>query len=172
MPPEREQVMSKATELKKKGAELLEDGVTNLAKYKVAVPLIFDLAEAARNARDFARQLDDLAANLSDGAAAYAIDHPTALNVSVMCEAKDGITSGIAEIDGQQYRLTISRDAPKRISGGTLTQRFLEGLPSDWVKSKLGIHVTGMKDATEEELAKYDLHREMKRVWSVIEEVR
>ena len=158
--------MSKATETKKKADALLESGVCNLEQYREAVPLVFDLAEAAANARAFAKVLSDLAGELSDSAAAYAIDHKSALD-EPLADAKDGIKSGVALIGDTKYRLTISQGAPKRISGGTLTQGFLSELPKAWTKQKLALHVTGMKNATAEELAEHDLQRETVRAWSI-----
>ena len=158
--------MSKATEVKKRGEALLENGIANMEQYREAVPLIFALNEAAAGARAFAKALSDNAAELSDLAAAYAIDHKTALD-EPLAEAKDGIKSGTVTIDETLYRLTISQGAPKRISGGSLTQSFLAGLPKAWTKTKLAPYVTGMKNATADELAEHDLQREVARVWSV-----
>ena len=163
--------MSKATEVKKRGEALLENGIANMEQYREAVPLIFALNEAAAGARAFAKALSDNAAELSDLAAAYAIDHKTALD-EPLAEAKDGIKSGVALIGDTKYRLTISQGAPKRISGGTLTQGFLSELPKAWTKQKLALHVTGMKNATAEELAEHDLQRETVRAWSLCDGAR
>ena len=164
--------MSKVTVKMDRAREMRDNGITKVETYREAVPLIFDLKEAARNSREFAHQLDQLAANLADGAAAYAIDHPKALDEPGLREEKDGIKSGFVEIGNQRYKLTISADDPKRKSGGTFTKSFLAGLPPEWVKTRLELYVSGMKDATEEELAKHDLERPTKRVWSIPEKVR
>ena len=156
----------KPSEIKKQADALIEGGVQRMESYRAAVPLVFALRGAAATVKQFAKALDDSASELSRQAAAYAEDHPTALDTP-LAEARDGVRNGTVEIDGVTYRLTVSPDKIKRLDGGNLTQKFLEGLPEDWTSSKLTLREGAFKGLDAEELARHDLRREMKREWSV-----
>ena len=156
----------KASEVKKAGDAILEDGVSTKEQYLRAVPMIFEMRNAIKSAKEWLAILNERHNQLSELAAGYAIDHAKALD-EPLATVKDGIESGTVEIGGETYRLTISPDAPKRISGGNLTQGFLADLPKDWVKTKLVLHQGALEGTSPDELARYDLKRDMKRVWSV-----
>lgn len=156
----------KSSELKKIADSLLEQGITTKEAYRQAVPLVFDLEDAIKETRKWIAMLNDCLKQLSEGAATYAIDHATALDEPLSAE-KDGIQSGSVEIDGETYRLTLSLGDPTRMSGGNLTQDFLKGLPKSWVGSKLTLKQGALSGTSPEQLAKYDLKRDMKRVWSL-----
>ena len=156
----------KPSEIKKQADALIEGGVQRMESYRAAVPLVFALKGAAATVKQFAKALDDSASELSRQAAAYAEDHPTALDTP-LAEVKDGVLNGTVEIDGTTYRLTISPDKIKRLDGGSLTQQFLKGLPEDWTKAKLTLVDGAFKGVGAEELARHDLCRETKREWSV-----
>ena len=156
----------KPSEIKKQADALIENGVQRMESYRAAVPLVFALRGAAATVKQFAKALDDSANELSRQAAAYAEDHPTALDTP-LAEVKDGVLNGTVEIDGTTYRLTISPDKIKRLDGGSLTQQFLKGLPEGWTKAKLTLVDGAFKGLGAEELARHDLCRETKREWSV-----
>ena len=156
----------KPSEIKKQADALIEGGVQRMESYRAAVPLVFALRGAAATVKQFAKALDDSANELSRQAAAYAEDHPTALDTP-LAEVKDGVLNGTVEIDGTTYRLTVSPDKIKRLDGGSLTQQFLKGLPEGWTKAKLTLVDGAFKGLGAEELAKHDLCREIKREWSV-----
>lgn len=157
----------KATELKKMVDALLDEGgVKKMEQYRSAVPTLFEMDEAIANAKDWVKKLVESRNALSESAAAYAIDHPTALDEPITVD-KEGIQSGMVDIDGIEYRLTISSEAPKRISGGNMTKEFLKSLPAEWTQSKLALAVSALKGLATEELEKHDLYRPVKRVWSI-----
>ena len=161
--------MANMRELKKQAEALLEQGVGTKEAYKAALPLLFEVREAAANASNFAKLLKGLAEELSDKAAAYAIDHPTALT-EPLSDYREGMQRGVFKMDGVGYALTISKSDPKRVTGGNLTQEFLAGLPKGWTKPKLEANKDAMKKASAEELAKHDLYCEPKPNWSLIEQ--
>ena len=160
----------KASDLKKECDALLEQGITTKEQYLKAVPMIFELRKAIKGVKDWMTILADRLNQLSEGAAYYAIDHATALD-EPLSTLKDGIESGTVEIGGETYRLTLSRDDAERISGGNFTQEFLKKLPKDWVVSKLVLKQSALSDASSEDMAKHDLKRDVKRIWSISEAI-
>ena len=153
----------KASEVKKQADALLENGgVGTRERFMQALPLLFSL----KALKQFVKALEASADELSRQAAGYAEEHVTALDTP-LAEVREGIRNGTVEIDGTTYRLTVSPDKIKRLDGGTLTQKFLEGLPKDWTKSKFVLVDGAFKGLGAEELAKHDLCREIKREWSV-----
>ncbi|MBO7399416.1 MAG: hypothetical protein J6V10_10020 [Clostridia bacterium] len=161
--------MANMRELKKQAEALLENGVNTKEAYKSALPLLFAVRDAAANASAFGKVLKSLADELSEKAAAYAIDHPTAFTTP-LSDYKDGMQRGEFESDDDvTYALTISKGDVKRVTGGNLTQAFLAGLPKGWTKQKLDANKDAIKKESAEELAKHDLYCELKRTWSMIE---
>ena len=158
------------TEVKKIADELLESGVGTKEQYARSVPLIFQMRDAVKKTKDWLAALNATLDSLSEAAATYAIDHATALDEPLSTE-KDGIESGAVTIDGKTYRLTLSLDMPMRISGGNLTQSFLKGLPKKWVGSKLSLATSALAGTSPDELARYDLKRDVLRGWSVPESI-
>ena len=158
----------KPSELLKQATAILEDGVKTRDAYRAAVPLIFDLREQAKSLGALVKSLRDAADDIGEGAAAYAIDHATALDAP-LAQWKDGIERGTVEIDGRTYALTISDGDVRRISGGNLTQGFLAGLPDDWTAKRLELRKSALRDATADELEGHDLLREKDRDWSLAE---
>ena len=156
----------KPSEIKKQADALIDGGVQRMESYRAAVPLVFALRGAAATVKQFAKALDDSANELSRQAAAYAEEHPTALDTP-LAEARDGVLNGTVEIGGVTYRLTVSPDKIKRLDGGNMTQSFLAGLPEGWTSSRLALVEGAFKGLGAEELARHDLRRETKREWSV-----
>ena len=156
----------KPSEIKKQADALIDSGVQRMESYRAAVPLVFALRGAAATVKQFAKALDDSANELSRQAAAYAEEHPTALDTP-LAEARDGVLNGTVEIGGVTYRLTVSPDKIKRLDGGNMTQSFLAGLPEGWTSSRLALVEGAFKGLGAEELARHDLRRETKREWSV-----
>lgn len=159
-----------AKQVKEKVDAILENGVNTKESYLEAVPAIFEMDEAIKSAKEWVAKLVELRETLSEKAATYAIDHVTALD-EPLAEVKTGIQSGTVDIDGETYRLTISNGDAKRISGGSFTQKFLAGLPDGWTKTKLALVQSALSGATAEDLAKHDMYRPVKRVWSIPEAV-
>ena len=155
----------KPSELLNQANVLLEDGVKTKEAYLAAVPLIFALREQNKNYATLAKSLRDAAGELVDAAAAYAIDHVTALDAP-LAQWKDGIERGTVEIDGREYALTISDGDVRRISGGNLTQDFLAELPDAWTAQKLELKKSALKDVSADELEEHDLLREKNRDWT------
>lgn len=155
-----------AKEVKKLVEALLEAGVTNKTQCLDAIPAIFDMENAIRNAKDWVAKLQDLHDELCERAADYAVDHPS-IFAEPLSEAKEGIVSGIVAVGEKQYRITISDGSPKRADGGNITQAFLKSLPAEWTSEKLALSVSAMKGATADELAIHGLMRPKKRVWSI-----
>ena len=156
----------KPSEIKKQADALIEGGVQRMESYRAAVPLVFALKGAAATVKQFAKALEASADELSRQAAGYAEEHPTALD-EPLAEARDGVRSGMVEIDGVTYRLTISPDRIRRLDGGNMTQSFLAGLPEGWTKTRLALVDGAFKGLDAEELARHELCRETKREWSV-----
>ena len=156
----------KSSEVKKAVDAVLETGVNTKEQYRRAVPLIFEMLKAIKGAKEWLAVLTDRLEKLSDLSAAYAIDHKNGLD-SPLSTDKDGIESGAVEIDGVVYRLTLSLDRPERISGGNMTQDFLAKLPKGFAASKLALKVSALEGMSPDELARYDLKRDIKRVWSI-----
>ena len=156
----------KPSEVKKQADALIEGGVQRMESYRAAVPLVFALRGAAATVKQFAKALEASADELSRQAAGYAEEHPTALD-EPLAEARDGVRSGMVEIDGVTYRLTISPDRIRRLDGGNMTQSFLAGLPEGWTKTRLALVDGAFKGLDAEELARHELCRETKREWSV-----
>ena len=156
----------KPSEIKKQADALIEGGVQRMESYRAAVPLVFALRGAAATVKQFAKALEASADELSRQAAGYAEEHPTALD-EPLAEARDGVRSGMVEIDGVTYRLTISPDRIRRLDGGNMTQSFLAGLPEGWTKTRLALVDGAFKGLDAEELARHELCRETKREWSV-----
>lgn len=156
----------KSSEVKKIVDELIDQGISTREQYMSAVPLIFEMRKAVKGAKDWLAILVDREKQLSELAAGYAIDHKTALDEPLSTD-KDGIESGSVEIDGEDYRLTLSLGHAERISGGNLTQQFLKGLPKGWTTSKLELVQGALAGTSPDELARYDLKRDTKRVWSI-----
>ena len=155
-------------ELKKQAEALLEQGITTKEAYKAALPLMFAVKDAASNANAFAKLLKALADEMSEKAAAYAIDHATALDAP-LSDYRDGMERGFVEpVDGVGYALTISKGDIKRVTGGNLTQEFLAGLPKGWTKQKLEANKAAIKKAGADELARHDLYCELNRTWSQV----
>ena len=161
--------MANMRELKKQAEAMLEQGVGTKEAYKAALPLLFEVRDAAANAFAFAKLLKGLSDELSEKAAAYAIDHPTAFTVP-LSDYREGMHRGVLETDGgANYALTISKGDVKRVTGGNLTQEFLGGLPKGWTKLKLEANKDAIKKESADELAKHDLYCEPKRTWSLID---
>ena len=83
----------KPSEIKKQADALIDSGVQRMESYRAAVPLVFALRGAAATVKQFAKALDDSANELSRQAAAYAEEHPTALDTP-LAEARDGVLNG------------------------------------------------------------------------------
>ncbi len=158
----------KSQDAKKAAEALLEQGVGTKDQYLKAVPMVFEMQRAIKSTRDWLSLLLDVGKQLSEAAAAYAVDHATALD-EPLAERKQGVRSGTVDIGGKTYRLTLSLDDAKRMSGGNLTQEFLARLPAEWTAEKLELKQSALKGMSAEELAQHDLHRDVKRVWSVAE---
>ena len=156
----------KSSELKKIVGNLLEQGIGTKDAYRQAVPLVFEMEKAITDTKEWLAILKDSHDRLSEGAASYAIDHATALDEPLSAD-KDGIESGTVEIEGETYRLTLSKDAPTRISGGNFTQGFLADLPKNLTAQKLTLKTSALEGMSPDELARYDLKRDVKRVWSI-----
>ena len=124
-----------ASALKMRADELTENGITTRESYREALPLLFTMRRAAVSLKAFAKALETSADALSEGAAAYAKDHVTALDEPLHDVAK-GKVSGSVEIDGNVYTLTLTDGPIKRVNGDNMTKDFLEGLPKDWTKTK------------------------------------
>ena len=144
------------------------DEINNREAFLAAVPIIVASQHVAAKLFEKSRKLSAAAAKLSLMAAEYAKTHQTALD-NALHEERDGIISGLVMIDEVNYRLTISKDKPKR-EDGNLTAKFLDSLPPAWTKSKLELSVTAMNDlgVTDENLADYGLFRPEKAVWAEV----
>ncbi len=157
-----------APEVESAANKMIKAKVRTKANLFAALPLVFDLRQAAEEQRKWARGLEALASELADQATAYVADHIKALD-EPLSEFRGNIENGTVEIGGVTYRLTVSPDEPKRIDGGTLNQDFLKLLPEGWTKQYRKLFLSALKDETDGKLEEYGLKRDVKRVWSVVE---
>ena len=157
-----------ASALKMRADELTENGITTRESYREALPLLFTMRRAAVSLKAFAKALETSADALSEGAAAYAKDHVTALDEPLHDVAK-GKVSGSVEIDGNVYTLTLTDGPIKRVNGDNMTKDFLEGLPKDWTKTRPELDVTAINrlGVGEEALFRHGLIRQEKRMWTM-----
>ena len=156
----------KSSELKKQVDELLDQGVTSKEKFRAALPMMSELRASIASTKEWLVLLQGREKLLSEAAATYAVDHATALD-QPLAPVKDGIESGSITIDGVEYGLTLSLDKAKRLSGGNFTKSFLEGLPKEFTASELKLVQSSLAGLSADELARYDLKRDLKRVWSI-----
>ena len=159
--------MKTAKELRKEAEAIILGKVTNREQYELALKMVFETLERAKLLTDAAKAFKHQAERIGELAAAYAQEHETALD-EPLHEEKDGIMSGAVAIEGVTYRLTLTRDKLKRISGANMTADFLAKLPKAWTKEKRELDTTAINEAevTDAELAKHDLVRPGKAVWS------
>ena len=163
--------MKTAKELRKEAEAIILGKVTNRESYELALKMVFETLERAKLLTDAAKAFKRQAERIGELAAAYAQEHETALD-EPLHEEKDGIMSGAVTVEGVTYRLTLTRDKLKRISGANMTAEFLAKLPKAWTKEKRELDTTAINEAevTDAELAKHDLVRPGKAVWSRKEE--
>ena len=147
---------------------IIENGVENRAQFDEAMSLYGELVREAARAVSAEKLLTELVKGLGTLAAEYAIDHKTVFT-EPLTEFKDGVRNGMVEVDGKQYRLTVSLGKPKRISGANFTQDFLKRLPESWCSSSLSLNVGAIADIDEKTLAKHDIKRDQRGVWSLAE---
>lgn len=151
--------------LRGEAAAQISGGVKNRENYENALRLAFEVADRAKLLAESAKAFREQAVQLSELAASYAQEHETALD-EPLAERKDGIISGSVTIGGLVYRLTLSKDEFKRISGANLTQGFLQELPRGWTKQKLELNKSKLNGITDADLAEHDLVRPGKALWT------
>ena len=151
--------------LRGEAAAQISSGVKNRENYENALRLAFEVADRAKLLAESAKAFREQAVQLSELAASYAQEHETALD-EPLAERKDGIISGSVTIGGLVYRLTLSKDEFKRISGANLTQGFLQELPRGWTKQKLELNKSKLNGITDADLAEHDLVRPGKALWT------
>ena len=158
----------KVQDLIDNAGSIIENGVENRAQFDEAMTLYGDLVREAARAVAASKLLGELVKGLGALTAEYAIGHK-AVFTEPLTEIKDGVKNGIVEVGETQYRLTVSLGDPKRISGSNMTQDFLKRLPEAWCKSSLKLNVGALADVDEKTLAKHDIKRDEKGVWSLVE---
>ena len=158
----------KVQELIDNAGSIVENGVENRAQFDEAMSLYGELVCQAAKAAAAEKLLGGLVKALGALTAEYAISHKTVFT-EPLTEIKDGVRNGVVDVSGKQYRLTVSLGDPKRISGANFTQDFLKRLPEAWCKSSLKLNVGALADVDEKTLAKHDIKRDEKGVWSPVE---
>ena len=164
----RDKKRPSAVQLKERADLLTMNGITTRETYFEALPLLFSIRQAAASIKAFAKALEASAETLSEGAAAYAKDHTTALD-EPLHEAAKGKTVGTVVIGTNRYTLTLTDGPLKRESGDNLTEDFLKGLPKGWTKIKHELDVTSInqQDVDKDDLFKHGLIRTEKRAWTM-----
>ena len=147
---------------------IVKNGVENRAQFDEAMSLYGELVCQAAKAAAASKLLGELVKGLGALTAEYAIGHK-AVFTEPLTDFKDGVRNGVVDVDGKQYRLTVSLGDPKRISGANMTQEFLKRLPEGWCKSSLKLNVGALADVDEKTLAKHDIKRDEVGKWSTVE---
>ena len=147
---------------------IVQNGVENRAQFDEAMSLYGELVCQAAKAAAASKLLGELVKGLGALTAEYAIGHK-AVFTEPLTDFKDGVRNGVVDVDGKQYRLTVSLGDPKRISGANMTQEFLKRLPEGWCKSSLKLNVGALADVDEKTLAKHDIKRDEVGKWSTVE---
>ena len=160
----------KTKELKEAANAVILGNVTDRGSYETALRLYQETLCRAKLLGDAANVLKKQAARIGELAAQYAESHTTALS-EPLAEIRAGIRSGSVTLDGIPFRLTLSKGDVCRISGDSMSQKFLKGLPEEWVRQKLELDKTALKDESAAKLRKHDLHRPDKAAWTVGEEM-
>ena len=158
----------KVQELIDNAGSIVQNGVENRAQFDEAMSLYGELVCQAAKAAAASKLLGELVKGLGALTAEYAIDHKSVFT-EPLTEIKDGVRNGVVDVDGKQYRLTVSLGDPKRISGANMTQEFLKRLPEGWCKSSLKLNVGALADVDEKTLAKHDIKRDEVGKWSTVE---
>ena len=158
----------KVQDLIDNAGSIVENGVENRAQFDEAMSLYGELVCQAAKAAAASKLLGELVKGLGALTAEYAIDHKSVFT-EPLTEIKDGVRNGVVDVDGKQYRLTVSLGDPKRISGANMTQDFLKRLPESWCSSSLKLNVGALADVDEKTLAKHDLERKEVGKWSLAE---
>ena len=158
----------KVQELIDNAGSIVQNGVENRAQFDEAMSLYGELVCQAAKAAAASKLLGELVKGLGALTAEYAIGHK-AVFTEPLTDFKDGVRNGVVDVDGKQYRLTVSLGDPKRISGANMTQEFLKRLPEGWCKSSLKLNVGALADVDEKTLAKHDIKRDEVGKWSTVE---
>lgn len=158
----------KVQDLIDKAGSIISNGVENRAQFDEAMGLYGELVSQAAKAAAAPKLLGELVIGIGELTAEYAIGHKSVFT-EPLTEIKDGVRNGVVDVAGTQYRLTVSLGVPKRVSGANMTQGFLERLPEAWCTKSLKLNVGALADVDERTLAKHDLVRPEKGVWSHVE---
>ena len=158
----------KVQDLIDNAGSIIENGVENRAQFDDAMLLYGNLVREAARAAAASKLLGELVVGIGSLTAEYAIDHKSVFT-EPLTEFKDGVRNGVVDVNGKQYRLTVSRGNPKRISGANMTQDFLKRLPESWCSSSLKLNVGALADVDEKTLAKHDIKRDEIGKWSTVE---
>ena len=158
----------KVQELIDNADSIIENGVENRAQFDEAMSLYGELLCQASKAAAASKHLGELVKGLGALTAEYAIGHKTVFT-EPLTEIKDGVRNGVVDVDGQQYRLTVSLGDPKRINGANFTQDFLKRLPEAWCKSSIKLNVGALADVDEKTLANHGIKRDEVGKWSPVE---
>ena len=158
----------KVQDLIDNAGSIIENGVENRAQFDDAMLLYGNLVREATRAAAASKLLGELVKGVGALTAEYAIGHKTVFT-EPLTDFKDGVKNGVVIVNGKQYRLTVSRGDPKRVSGANMTQDFLKRLPESWCSSSLKLNVGALADVDEKTLAKHDLERKEVGKWSLAE---
>ena len=158
----------KVQDLIDNAGSIIENGVENRAQFDDAMLLYGNLVREAARAAAAEKLLGELVEGVGALTAEYAIDHKSVFT-EPLTEIKDGVRNGVVVVSGKQYRLTVSRGNPKRVSGANMTQDFLKRLPESWCSSSLKLNVGALADVDEKTLAKHDIKRDEIGKWSLAE---
>ena len=148
-------------------AWLDEKGAMTADRALAGIPLIAQLRSAISDQRSFVETLVENANIIEKKCAEYADNHSTFIEMS---EERSGQRGGEIVIDGDVYRYSVSPGELKRKGGGILTQEYLKALPKNWVKTKLELDRTAIKQekVDKKTLEEYGLIRPTKKTWSLM----
>lgn len=162
--PEGKRISEKAEAL------LADRGISTKAKFFEGLKTLDEIASKISKMAIALTAYKDLYTRLSDGCSDYAEDHASVFNEAVTPD-RDGVASGLLEVDGVQWRFTKSANGYQRISGSNMTAKFLQDLGKEYpsaIRPKYELNTSGLTglNLTVSQLAELDLVRSTSRKWA------
>ena len=163
--------MKKIKELRKDAEEALAAGVANREQLRAAVPALVALQDAERSLQLRLKETAAVIDALSKACSKYAHEHPEYVFDQSFSVSPIGVESGDLVVDGRTFHFSHGFDGYEHADPSQKkTQDFLASLPKGWTKTRLDLNTTGINktNPTDEELAKHNLARKVKEVWTEI----
>ena len=161
-------------DLRTEAEAAIEVGVANKEQLSTAVPVLVTLQEAVIAMNKQLNDTKDVIQELTELCAKYALDHSDFVFNKTFSIAPNDSKSGFFQVGDTTYHFTHGFDGYGRLeSAMKMTQKFLKTLPSEWVKDKTVLNVTGInsENPADEKLESYGLYRKTKDAWSRVVDI-